>query len=273
MFLSSASGANCCLQCYTCKFGIKSTAEKVEKLEYLLKFQIQKRREGMNVNVEEIAEELKVKTTYINRYNWLFIKYQEKYYYWELVQTVRKVIVVLVGKFLTKRIVLSLSLHLGCLVIIYGAHSYCFPYEEIEYEDDSDDGEDGKDGSNMNSFKKCRRFCVKKCKFHVTMGMSNNSIEYFFLNCELSFLLSCLIRTSLMIEISNEDRQNNITSTNMKNSTMFIPTKLATKSEVSYLFILAFEWFGMVLFVIAVSIFLYQVSLALRVYIYENVRY
>ena len=32
----------CCLQCYTCKCSIKSTALKVEKLEHLLKFQIQK---------------------------------------------------------------------------------------------------------------------------------------------------------------------------------------------------------------------------------------
>ena len=239
-------------------------------LEHLLKFQIQKRKEGMNVNVEEIAEELKIKTKFINRYNWLFAKYQDHCYYWELVQTARKVFIVLIGKFLTKRIILSLSLHLGCLVIMYGAHSYNFPYEEIDYEDDSD--KEDEHVENVPVMKKCKRICVKKCNFYLTTEMSNNFVEYLFLNGELFFLLSCLIRNILMIEISNEERQNNVTNANMLNSTMSIPEKLLAKSKGSYSFIVISEWLGLLLFVIAISIFVYQVSFFIFIFfpIYYN---
>ena len=40
-----------------------------------------------------------------------------------------------------------------------------------------------------------------------------------------------------MIEISNEERQNNVTNANMLNSTMSIPEKLLAKSKGSYSFI------------------------------------
>ena len=96
--------------------------------------------------------------------------------------------------------------------------------------------------------------------------MSNNFVEYLFLNGELFFLLSCLIRNILMIEISNEERQNNVTNANMLNSTMSIPEKLLAKSKGSYSFIVISEWLGLLLFVIAISIFVYQVSFIIFIF-------
>ena len=98
---------------------------------------------------------------------------------------------------------------------------------------------------------------------HITMGMSNNSVEYLFLNSELSFLISCLIRNILMIEIHNDNVRNNNTTqgVSMNNSTSFLPDQLYKKNEAAYILSLGLEWFGFILFVIAISIFIYQVSL------------
>ena len=72
---------------------------------------------------------------YLDRFSWLFIKYRSvEVCYWEMLIVLRKVLLVLIAKFLTTKAIISMPLQMAVLLI-----SMCLQYKYKPYTNDCED--------------------------------------------------------------------------------------------------------------------------------------